>query len=590
KSEDGSQAWEMTEEQWTFAGQILIDQENRIYAVGESTYYGDFYIARYLPVEELDFMPPGEITDLAASYVTTDSVTLEWTATGDDLDEGTAYNYDIRYTTAGEIMTDLDFEIATQAENEPEPQGAEHHEMFTVSALEPDTTYYFLIRTFDEAGNSNESNCASAVTLPSSDASAPEAVSDLTVIAVSSYSIMLEWTAPGDDGNEGTASSYDIRYTTAGEILSDIGFNNAIQVEGVPAPLIAGSSETFTVTELNMGTTYYFAIKTEDEAENISELSNSPKGVTLPVEKYSISIFTGNEQIIAVNTYSEPMTSLVNIFGTTNPASDIGINFTISTFPAGAEGQELSKSSEATNQNGLASTQLTLGNIPAEYGVTATCNSCEASASSVTFTCCGKLKNDDFKQFDDEWKSEHYDNICSTSPAGMKNRPVYSCDDPIFNNTPYTKYEFNIRAKGCGLSALATVINYYRDAYNLPISSTTPKNLNTFLKEKAGCYTDKGGVNFKCVKEYGNNIRFKERMDTPKIVRDDLIKTTTEDINEGLPVILKISKSIHFILAIGICEDKFIVSDPGISNPEVVLYDPKGARPLVGIRRFKYVQ
>ena len=63
----------------------------------------------------------------------------------------------------------------------------------------------------------------------------------------------------------------------------------------------------------------------------------------------------------------------------------------ISTLPVGATGQSPTKSREPTGPQGLAAVLLKLGDIPAEYGATAACDSREAAASSVTFTCCGKL-------------------------------------------------------------------------------------------------------------------------------------------------------------------------------------------------------
>ncbi|MEA3307517.1 MAG: fibronectin type III domain-containing protein [Elusimicrobiota bacterium] len=215
------------------------------------------------------------------------------------------------------------------------------------------------------------------------DTMAPSVVTDLAAINISTDTVALEWTAPGDDGNEGTAESYDLRYSTAGQILSDTDFNNAIQAQDEPVPSIAGSTETFTLIGLTPDTTYYFAIKTEDEAGNISDLSNSTKAVTLSVEKYSISRLTEVPQIVVVDTNSNPLVSLVNIFESTNPASGKEVSFSISTFPAGATGQSLTKSSEATNAQGLADVQLRLGDIPAEYGVTATYSDCIPESSRV---------------------------------------------------------------------------------------------------------------------------------------------------------------------------------------------------------------
>ncbi len=90
--------------------------------------------------------------------------------------------------------------------------------------------------------------------------------------AAAPNSVTLSWTAPGDDSTTGTASQYDLRYSTAN--ITDANWNSANQVSGEPAPKIAGSAESFTVTGLQPSTTYYFAIKAADEASNWSVLSN----------------------------------------------------------------------------------------------------------------------------------------------------------------------------------------------------------------------------------------------------------------------------------------------------------------------------
>jgi hypothetical protein len=277
--------------------------------------------------------------------------------------------------------------------------------------------------------------------------------------------------------------------------------------------------------------------------------------------------------------------STVTIYGTPTPVHNIPVNFTISTYPAGAEGFSLSKSSETTNIQGIADVQLKLGNIPAEYGVTATCPDCVPEQNSVTFSCCGKLHTDEFRQFDERWKSEHYDNICSTEPPGTgRYRPVYSCDDAIFNKPEYRnkKYQFTIWGKGCALSALATLINYYKEKYNLQISSTTPKDLNNWLSEnyvienhkKIACYSDKGDVEFSCVSKYSNGKIKKSKIidiDILSIPRDKLLKIIDDEIIKQKPVIIKISNFKHYVLVIGKCKDKYLTSDPA---GKIILYDP----------------
>ncbi len=107
----------------------------------------------------------------------------------------------------------------------------------------------------------------------------PAKVADLAVISRSNTSLTLTWTAPGDDGSLGTASQYDIRYSTSA-IDTEAKWGAATLVSNPPTPQVAGSSETFTVTGLSSGTRYYFALKTADATPNWSELSNSPLGIT----------------------------------------------------------------------------------------------------------------------------------------------------------------------------------------------------------------------------------------------------------------------------------------------------------------------
>jgi hypothetical protein len=85
-------------------------------------------------------------------------------------------------------------------------------------------------------------------------------------------SVQLAWTAPGDDGSVGTASLYDLRMSQAP--ISDANWSAATAIAGMPAPLVAGTQQKFTVHGLTNGTTYYFAIKTRDDAGNWSGLSN----------------------------------------------------------------------------------------------------------------------------------------------------------------------------------------------------------------------------------------------------------------------------------------------------------------------------
>jgi chitodextrinase len=85
-------------------------------------------------------------------------------------------------------------------------------------------------------------------------------------------SVTVTWTAPGDDGDIGTAALYDLRYATA---PIDAGnFAQAFAVTGEPAPQPAGSTQSMLVTGLSPATAYWFAVRTRDESGNWSAISN----------------------------------------------------------------------------------------------------------------------------------------------------------------------------------------------------------------------------------------------------------------------------------------------------------------------------
>jgi hypothetical protein len=108
------------------------------------------------------------------------------------------------------------------------------------------------------------------------DTTAPEKITDLTAEpGVNIGDIILTWTAPGDDGDSGgKASKYIIRFSSS-LITSESDWDSASDIYGEPDPADPGTTETFTVTDLTPDEGYYFAIRTEDEVPNPSEISNS---------------------------------------------------------------------------------------------------------------------------------------------------------------------------------------------------------------------------------------------------------------------------------------------------------------------------
>jgi hypothetical protein len=219
--------------------------------------------------------PPAAIASLVAASSTSISVTLNWNAPGDDSLTGTAAQYELRYSTA--TITAANWSSAMTVSGLPTPKIAGSAETFAVTGLLPSTTYYFAIKTADEIPNwSGISNVVSRATLP--EQTAPSAVATLAAISSTSSTVALNWRAPGDDGDVGTAAQYDVRYSTA--TITEANWSSATQASGEPTPLVAGTTQTFTVTGLLSSTTYYFAMKTADEVPNWSAISNIASRVT----------------------------------------------------------------------------------------------------------------------------------------------------------------------------------------------------------------------------------------------------------------------------------------------------------------------
>jgi len=126
-----------------------------------------------------------------------------------------------------------------------------------------------------------------AVSIPSIDANEPGKVVDLHAASSTLTSVDLLWTAPGDDGYAGTATTYDLRVSAAP--IKERNWAAATQVTGEPVPGTAGTLQNLSVSGLLCGRSYYFALKTTDDTGNISVLSNLLRKKTQPCPTLSVS-------------------------------------------------------------------------------------------------------------------------------------------------------------------------------------------------------------------------------------------------------------------------------------------------------------
>ncbi|MCP4633764.1 MAG: hypothetical protein GY855_12625, partial [candidate division Zixibacteria bacterium] len=116
-------------------------------------------IVSYTTNEVVDVIPPSAVNDLFAGTPTANSMTLTWTAPGDDDYIGKATKYDIRVST--EYISTYEWNTYVACPNVPTPSTSGNNEEYIVTNLVPNTIYYFAIKSADEVLNwSDMSNMA----------------------------------------------------------------------------------------------------------------------------------------------------------------------------------------------------------------------------------------------------------------------------------------------------------------------------------------------------------------------------------------------------------------------------------------------
>lgn len=205
---------------------------------------------------QLDTDPP-IISNVQVTNITTNSALVTWT-TNEPADS--RVDYGLTSTLGASVSS---------------PTLVTSHSL-TLTGLSSNALYYYQVRSKDAAQNESVSTMGQFSTVPvvAQDTTSPAQIVDLRATAVRKLSADLAWTATGDDGNVGTAASYDIRYSKTP--LSESTWGSATQATGEPIPAVSGSLQTYKLISLKRDTTYWVGIKARDEVpSNLpSPLSN----------------------------------------------------------------------------------------------------------------------------------------------------------------------------------------------------------------------------------------------------------------------------------------------------------------------------
>ena len=211
--------------------------------------------------------PPGSVKNFQVASSTNNIVTLTWSTTTDEDTPDEEISYIFYWSKDGEITTSSLVSTTTA-------RATTTATSTTLQNLDYDSIYYFGIRAFDGLNYSGLTTTTphNIPLLPITDLNAgPSAIRE---------AIDLFWTAPGDGRGSGQAKAYEIRYST--EEITEDNWENTTTILNSLIPREYGNIEYFLVENLTPNQPYYFAIKSINNAEATSAISNSPRAKAIP--------------------------------------------------------------------------------------------------------------------------------------------------------------------------------------------------------------------------------------------------------------------------------------------------------------------
>ena len=196
-----------------------------------------------------DTMAPA-FAGLASATPGPQSVTLAWSAATDNVTPQAQIEYLVyeASTPGGESYA---------APSYVTPAGATS---YAVGGLAPSTTYYFVVRARDQAGNIDTNTIEHAATTPSTTDTMPPAFAGAqAATATSAGAITLSWTAATDNVTPAASITYLVYEATA----------SGGESYATPTYTTLAGATSYAVTGLAPGTTYYFVVRARDQAGNV---------------------------------------------------------------------------------------------------------------------------------------------------------------------------------------------------------------------------------------------------------------------------------------------------------------------------------
>jgi len=228
---------------------------------------------------------PGAVTDLAASAVSASEIELTFSAVGSDGSEPPPAGEYVVKQALTPITDQAAFDAARTLCDQVctfTPEDVGDPISLTVADLDPDTSYHYAVRARNDAGGLGPlSQSVQATTLSGVPGAVPGAVRDLAASALSRSEVELTFSAP-DSGRSTPAGEFVVKQALT-PIDDEADFAAARTLCGEActfSPASVGDEITLTVTDLDPGTTYHYALRARIDSGALGPISNPAQATT----------------------------------------------------------------------------------------------------------------------------------------------------------------------------------------------------------------------------------------------------------------------------------------------------------------------